>query len=162
MARSIKLASKMKLDKKILSVSVLLGLLGGLIDTILDYAFFYKGESILDLLFFDIPSHAIYFRSVILFLFIIFGLIVGNTISRLKEALQNVKTLTGFLPICANCKKIRDDEGYWQQIEEYIMSHSEVDFTHSICNECVKKLYPEYSQKFEERMKKYPPKKKLK
>jgi hypothetical protein len=147
----------MKFDKRVVSVAVLLGFLGGLIDTILDYSFFYKGESLLDLLFFDVPVHALYFRSVILFLFIIFGLIVGNTISRLEEALQNVKTLTGFLPICANCKKIRDDEGSWQQIEEYIMDHSEADFTHGICNECVEKLYPEHYQKFEERMKKDSP-----
>jgi hypothetical protein len=147
----------MKFDKRVVSVSVLLGFFGGLIDTILDYIYFYKGESLLELLFFDVPHHSLYFRSVILFLFIIFGLIVGNTISRLEEALQNVKTLSGFLPICSNCKKIRDDEGYWQQIEEYIMSHSEADFTHGICNECVKKLYPEHHQKFEERMKKYSP-----
>ena len=147
----------MKFDKRILSVAVLLGFLGGLIDTILDYVFFYKDESLLNLLFFDVPNNAFYFRSVILFLFIIFGLIVGNTVSRLEEALQNVKTLTGFLPICANCKKIRDDEGYWQQIEEYIINHSEADFTHGICNECVEKLYPEHYQKFEERMKKDSP-----
>ena len=147
----------MKFDKKILSVAVLLGFLGGLIDTILDYTFFYKDESLLDLLFFDVPNNALYFRSVILFLFIIFGLIVGNTISRLEEALQNVKTLTGLLPICANCKKIRDDEGYWQQIEEYIMDHSEADFTHGICNKCVEKLYPEHYQKIEEKMKKDSP-----
>ena len=147
----------MKFDKRILSAAVLLGFFGGLIDTILDYSFFYKGESLLDLLFFDVPNHALYFRSVILFLFIIFGLIVGNTISRLEEALQNVKTLSGFLPICANCKKIRDDEGYWQQIEEYIMDHSEADFTHGICNECVEKLYPEHYPKFKEKMKKESP-----
>ena len=147
----------MKFNKRILSVAVLLGFLGGLIDTILDYIFFYKGESLLDLLFFDVPVHALYFRTVILFLFIIFGLIVGNTISRLEEALQNVKTLTGFLPICANCKKIRNDEGYWQQIEEYIMNHSEADFTHGICNKCVEKLYPEHYQKIEEKMKKDSP-----
>jgi len=146
-----------KFDKKILYIAVLLGFLGGLIDTILDYSFFYKGESLFNLLFFDIPANALYFRSVILFLFIIFGLVVGNTISRLEEALQNVKTLSGFLPICANCKKIRDDEGYWQQIEEYIMSHSEADFTPGICNECVEKLYPEHYQEFEEKMKKGPP-----
>ena len=123
----------------------------------MDYSFFYKGENLLDLLFFDVPNHALYFRFVILFLFIVFGLIVGNIISRLEEALKNVKTLTGFLPICANCKKIRDDEGYWQQIEEYIMDHSEADFTHGICNECVEKLYPEHYQKFEERIKKDSP-----
>jgi hypothetical protein len=147
----------MKFNKRILTISVLLGFLGGLIDSILDYIFFYKGVSLLDLLFFDVPSQAFYFRSVILVIFIIFGLIVGHTISRLEEALQNVKTLKGFLPICANCKKIRDDEGYWQQIEEYIMDHSDADFTHGICNECVGKLYPEYSQKFEEKMKKDSP-----
>ena len=147
----------MKFDKKTLYISVLLGFSGGLIDTMLDYSFFYKGESLLKLLFFDIPDHALYFRSVILFLFIIFGLIVGNTISRLEEALQNVKTLSGFLPICANCKKIRDDEGYWQQIEEYIIKHSEADFTHGICNECMENLYPEHFQEFEEKMKKDSP-----
>jgi hypothetical protein len=147
----------MKYNKRVLFIAVFLGILGGIFDTILDYIFFYKGESLLDLLFFDVPIHAIYFRSVILLLFIIFGLIVGNTISRLKQALQNVKTLTGLLPICANCKNIRDDEGYWQQIEEYIMDHSEADFTHGICNKCVEKLYPEYYQKFDEKMKKVPP-----
>ena len=147
----------MKFNKRVLFVAVFLGILGGLIDTILDYFFFYKSKNLLDLLFFDVPIHAIYFRSVILLLFIIFGLIVGSTISRLKQALQNVKTLTGLLPICANCKKIRDDEGYWQQIEEYIMAHSEADFTHGICNECVEKLYPEYHQEFEKKMKKASP-----
>ena len=146
----------MKSDKKVFLVSVLLGLLGGLIDTILDYAFFYKGESILDLLFFDIPSHAIYFRSSILFLFIIFGLIAGNTISRLEEALQNVKTLTGFLPMCAWCKNIRNDEGYWQKIEAYFKSHSDLDFTHAICNDCAKKQYPELYTKLKKKTEKEP------
>ena len=146
----------MKFDKKVFLASVLLGLLGGLIDTILDYAFFYKGESILDLLFFDIPSHAIYFRSVILFLFIIFGLIAGNTISRLEEALQNVKTLTGFLPMCAWCKNIRNDEGYWQKIEAYFKSHSDLDFTHAICNDCAKKQYPELYTELKKKTEKEP------
>jgi len=83
----------------------------------------------------------------------IFGLIVGNTISRLEEALKNVKTLTGMLPICAWCKKIRDDEGYWQKIEAYFKSHSDLDFTHGICNDCAKKLYPEYYKKNEDKLK---------
>ena len=146
----------MKFDKRILSVAVLLGFLGGLIDTILDYIFFYKGESLLDLLFFDVPNHAIYFRSVILFLFMIFGLIVGNTISRLEEALKNVKTLTGMLPICAWCKKIRDDEGYWQKIEAYFKSHSDLDFTHGICNDCAKKQYPELYTELKKKTEKEP------
>ena len=62
----------------------------------------------------------------------------------LQDALAEVKTLSGLLPICANCKKIRDDKGYWNQIEAYIRDHSEADFSHSICPECAKKLYPEF------------------
>ena len=63
-------------------------------------------------------------------------------IGDLQKALTEVKILSGMLPICSSCKKIRDDEGYWQQIEEYIRDHSEADFTHGICNDCVKELYP--------------------
>jgi hypothetical protein len=73
-------------------------------------------------------------------------------ILNLQRALVEVKTLSGLLPICSSCKKIRNDEGYWQQIEEYIRDHSDADFTHGICNECVKELYPEYYQKFKEKM----------
>ena len=60
----------------------------------------------------------------------------------LKEALEQVKLLNGLLPICASCKKIRDDKGYWKQLEYYLESHSEVQFTHSLCPECAHKLYP--------------------
>jgi uncharacterized PurR-regulated membrane protein YhhQ (DUF165 family) len=63
-------------------------------------------------------------------------------IGELQKALSEVKTLRGFLPICAQCKSIRDDKGYWNQIESYIRDHSDVDFTHSICPDCAKKLYP--------------------
>ncbi len=65
-----------------------------------------------------------------------------KTISELQSALNEIKTLKGMLPICSTCKKIRDDQGYWNQIEAYIMAHSEAEFTHSICPECIKKLYP--------------------
>jgi hypothetical protein len=64
-------------------------------------------------------------------------------ISQLKEALARVKTLSGLLPICAGCKKIRDDDGYWHQVEEYITNHSEADFSHGICPERMQQLYPE-------------------
>jgi hypothetical protein len=60
----------------------------------------------------------------------------------LEEALDKVKILSGYLPICASCKKIRDDKGYWNQIEMYIRDHSEAEFSHGICPECAKKLYP--------------------
>ncbi len=61
----------------------------------------------------------------------------------LQEALANVKQLTGMLPICASCKKIRDDKGYWSQVESYISQHTEAVFTHGICPECEKKMYEE-------------------
>ena len=64
-------------------------------------------------------------------------------IEELKKALSEVKTLQGFLPICSHCKKIRDDKGYWNQIESYIRDHTEAEFTHSICPKCAKKLYPD-------------------
>ena len=65
-------------------------------------------------------------------------------LSELKNTLALVKKLSGFLPICASCKKIRNDSGYWQQVEEYVRDHSEVEFTHSICPECMAKLYPKF------------------
>lgn len=64
----------------------------------------------------------------------------------LREALANVKTLRGLLPICSSCKKIRDDAGYWRQVEEYFSEHSEVDFSHGLCPDCLKTMFPEYYQ----------------
>ena len=66
-----------------------------------------------------------------------------KTMAELKEALSQVKNLSGLLPICMHCKKIRDDTGYWNQIEAYIDNHSEAQFSHSICNECAEKHYPD-------------------
>jgi len=63
----------------------------------------------------------------------------------LRAALAKVKLLSGFIPICASCKKIRDDKGYWNQIEVYIRDHSEAIFSHGICPECSKTLFPENS-----------------
>lgn len=63
--------------------------------------------------------------------------------TKLQDALTEVKQLSGFLPICASCKKIRDDQGYWSQIETYISARSEAVFSHSICPKCAKRLYPE-------------------
>lgn len=66
-------------------------------------------------------------------------------LEELSEALENVNLLSGLLPICSACKKIRDDSGYWNQIENYIRDHSEAEFSHSICPECAKKLYPAFA-----------------
>ena len=65
----------------------------------------------------------------------------------LQRSLAEVKTLSGLLPICSSCKKIRDDKGYWNQIEAYIHEHSDATFSHGICPECTQKLYPEYFEK---------------
>ena len=64
-------------------------------------------------------------------------------ITELKDALSKVKQLSGLLPICAGCKKIRDDTGYWNQIESYIHAHSEAEFSHGLCPQCAKELYPD-------------------
>ena len=68
----------------------------------------------------------------------------AELIDELQEALDRVNLLGGLLPICASCKKIRDDKGYWNQIEIYIRDHSEAEFSHGICPDCAKKLYPEF------------------
>ena len=65
-------------------------------------------------------------------------------ILKLQETLDRVKTLSGLLPICAHCKNIRNDKGYWSQIETYIRDHSEAEFSHGICPECAKKFYPDF------------------
>lgn len=69
-----------------------------------------------------------------------------KSIRELQDALSQIKTLKGLLPICAACKKIRDDKGYWNQIEVFIRDHSEAEFSHSICPECMTKLYPELTE----------------
>ena len=66
-----------------------------------------------------------------------------KTTERLQGALDNIKTLEGLLPICAACKNIRDDDGYWQQVEVYIRQHSEAEFRHSICPKCAQQLSPD-------------------
>jgi PAS domain S-box-containing protein len=71
-------------------------------------------------------------------------------IQELQDALAQVKTLSGLLPICANCKKIRDDGGYWHEVEVYVRDHSEADFTHGLCPKCIKELYPDFIKRDKE------------
>jgi DNA-binding NtrC family response regulator len=61
----------------------------------------------------------------------------------LRKALEQIKTLRGLIPICASCKNIRDDQGFWHQVEAYIGAHSEAEFSHGLCPACAKRLYPE-------------------
>ncbi|MDF1591136.1 MAG: hypothetical protein P1P89_06440 [Desulfobacterales bacterium] len=62
----------------------------------------------------------------------------------LERALKEVKTLSGLIPICSSCKKVRDDKGFWQQVEIYVRDRSSADFTHGICPDCYEKLYPDF------------------
>ncbi len=71
--------------------------------------------------------------------------------TELSEALNQVKQLKGLLPICMFCKKIRKDENYWQQIEQYLVEHTEADFSHSICPECMQEHYPDVLKRKKER-----------
>lgn len=64
------------------------------------------------------------------------------TVEKLQQALAEIKTLSGFVPICSSCKKIRDDQGYWQAVEEFIQERSQAKFSHGICPDCMRKLYP--------------------
>lgn len=67
-------------------------------------------------------------------------------LKKLQEQQEKINTLTGLIPICAGCKKIRDDSGFWHQVEEYIRNHSNAEFTHSLCPHCMKELYPELDE----------------
>lgn len=68
-------------------------------------------------------------------------------IIQLREALEHVQTLKGLIPICSHCKKIRDDRGYWHEVEVYVRDHSSAEFSHGLCGDCLEKLYPEYYPK---------------
>jgi CheY-like chemotaxis protein len=74
-----------------------------------------------------------------------------DRISELQRAMKHIKTLQGLLPICCHCKNVRDDSGYWNRIEEYITQHSDADFTHSICPDCLKTHYPEVYERRKKR-----------
>lgn len=77
-----------------------------------------------------------------------------HLITELKDALERVKTLSGLLPICSHCKKIRDDEGYWQNVETYIAKRSDAVFSHGICPDCLNEFYPQFAKKKLEKEKK--------
>jgi len=69
---------------------------------------------------------------------------LNEKVRELKLALEQVRTLKGIVPICANCKNVRDDQGYWNRVETYLNDHTEADFTHAVCPDCMKRLYPQF------------------
>ncbi len=68
-----------------------------------------------------------------------------DSVAALERALHEVRTLSGLLPICAGCKKIRDDQGYWREVEQYLQQHTRAEFSHGLCPDCMRRLYPEYA-----------------
>jgi hypothetical protein len=133
----------------IAGASILFGIKGGLIMALLAFP-------VSRLLFFLLrrapmtdPSDIIMGMVVSLF----FGLILGairdlavrykRTSEELAKSISEVRRLSGLLPMCAHCKKIRDDAGYWRRVEDYITAHSEIEFSHGLCPDCMKELYPE-------------------
>ena len=68
---------------------------------------------------------------------------LANTVNELEDALNKINTLSGLLPICSHCKSIRDDGGYWNRLETYIANHSDAEFSHSLCPNCLKQYYPD-------------------
>lgn len=69
---------------------------------------------------------------------------LAGKVIELQDALNQIKTLRGIVPICASCKKVREDDGYWNQVEAFVSAHSEATFSHGICPDCAAKLYPEF------------------
>jgi len=105
----------------------------------------------------NLKRHTVYFVVVGIFMSLLITFITINSTlkarkilldknGQLQNALEKSKVLRGIIPICSNCKQIRDDEGIWKQIEEYFNDHSKASFSHSICPGCIKKLYPEFSE----------------
>lgn len=78
--------------------------------------------------------------------------ILGEANQGLLALIEEIQVLRGIVPICAHCKRIRDDKGYWNAVESYIATHSEAQFSHSICPPCLEKHYPEYAQSVQESM----------
>ena len=74
-------------------------------------------------------------------------------IAELRNAIEEVKTLSGIIPICAHCKKVRDDKGYWEQVESYVAQHTKAQFSHGICPKCVEKHYPVQAERMRNKAK---------
>jgi phosphoserine phosphatase RsbU/P len=85
---------------------------------------------------------------------------LNRKIGALRKALDHIRTLQGILPICSFCKKIRDDQGYWRQVEVYVRDHSDADFSHGICPDCMNRHYPDFADSVAQKIESAPPAKK--
>jgi phosphoserine phosphatase RsbU/P len=75
---------------------------------------------------------------------------LNTQVQELRQALEHIKTLQGILPLCMHCKQIRDDQGYWKKVEVYLSQHSDLQFSHSVCPDCMVKFYPEFLDRHHE------------
>ena len=123
---------------KIISTSILVGIIIYVIDSYID-AYLVDGDFIQELIYPNLIE--LVERGMFVFLSFLVGIYASSLIMKLRKANEEIKTLNGLLPICASCKKIRDKNDNWQQVEVYIRDRSEVEFTHGICPECMEKLY---------------------
>jgi phosphoserine phosphatase RsbU/P len=73
--------------------------------------------------------------------------VLADKVQELAQALEQVKTLRGIVPICANCKNVRDDQGYWNRVETYVREHTLAEFSHAVCPDCMIKLYPQFEER---------------
>lgn len=142
-----------QIDKQIIGLSLLFGFIVTFMDAIVDVHFF-DGNTVMDQVLRPEPFE-IYIRGLIMAIFLLFGFIASDIITRLKQseaektktiqdlqkANEEIKILKGIIPICAACKKIRDDQGFWRQLESFIHAHSEAQFSHGICPDCMEELY---------------------
>ena len=131
----------MRAEDKVVVASLILGLTAWVVDSVLTY-FLIHSQPFWDLLIADVPRHDLYARSLVLVCFLVFGILVCRVLAQQKQALEEIRALRGILPICSYCKKIRSDQGYWQEVEAYIRERSDAEFTHGICPDCFAKLSP--------------------
>ena len=130
---------KYKNGKPFAWIGIGLGIFWWIFESIIHVLFFRADSFIEEILTKD--SMEIWMRLSIIFIFFGFGIFAQITMEKLQKAHSQIKILTGLIPICANCKKIRDNKGSWNKLETYISNHSEAVFTHGICPECNKALY---------------------
>ncbi len=135
---------KLKIGKSLIWIGIGLGVFWWVFESIIHVVIFKAGNFMEELLT-DDPME-IWMRSTVMAILFSFGFFAQFTFNKLQEAHNEIKTLSGFLPICSHCKKVRDDSGYWNKIETYIQKHSEAKFSHGLCPECFKKHYPEYAE----------------
>ena len=126
-------------SKVILTLSVVLGFLAGVLDVFIDALVFGEG-SILDQLLRP-TLFEVYIRGTMLTIAVVVGLFVSRTTVRLEKAIEEVQTLRGLLSTCSSCKRIRKDDKTWVSLETYILHHTDTKFSHAVCPDCQEKLY---------------------